>query len=262
MKTSIPSRPKKKLGQNFLCDLNILHKIADFIAPQTEDFFVEIGSGTGALTGLLAPLVDHLVAVELDAGLIPYLQNIPNTTVLHSDIRKVDLCSWKPSGKIRIAGNLPYYISSNILTSLIRQRECLSDLTLMFQEEVAHRITAPPGDPEYGYLSVVAQYYCEIRKGFKINRNCFVPRPDIESRIMRFDFREDAEIGFEEYCSLLEKAFSQRRKKLRNNLLRTLPVSPESLDGIFRNLHLAPDIRAENLSAKQYEQLHHAISAL
>ena len=259
MKTSIPPRPKRKLGQNFLCDQNILQKIVEYIHPQSTDFIVEIGAGTGALTSRLASLAGQVIAVELDADLLPYLQNLPNTRVIHLDIRKVDLCSLHPEGKIRIAGNLPYYISSNILTSLILQQECIHDMTLMFQEEVAQRIMAPPGDSEYGYLSVIAQYYCEIRKGFKINRNCFVPKPDIESRILRFHFRTDAAIHFEEYSSFLEKAFSQRRKKLRNNLLRTIHIQPERLDKIFTELGLASDVRAENLSPAQYEQLIAAI---
>lgn len=255
MKTPIPPYPKRKLGQNFLCDQNILRKIVEFIAPKPDETFVEIGAGTGALTALIGPLAAMVIAVELDPELLPYLQNLPNTTVLHSDIRKADLCSFVHTGQVRVIGNLPYYISSNILTSLILQRQCIRDMTLMFQEEVAHRIAAPPGDPEYGYLSVIAQYYCNIKKGFKINKNCFVPKPDIESRILRFDFRADTRIDFEEYSAFLEKAFSQRRKKLRNNLLRTIKVPAHSLDAIYATLQLPEDVRAENLSAKQYEQL-------
>ena len=255
MKTPIPPRPKRKLGQNFLCDQNILRKIVEFIAPSPEDVVVEIGAGTGALTTQLAPAVSKLLAVELDPDLLPYLTSLPNTTVLHKDIRKVDLCLIHPGEKIRVVGNLPYYISSNILTSLILQRPCIRDMTMMFQEEVAHRITAPSGDPEYGYLSVIAQYYCEIKKGFKINKNCFVPKPDIESRILRFEFHDQKLLDFEEYSTFIEKAFSQRRKKLRNNLMRELDFAPDQLDAIFGELGLAADVRAENLSATQYEQL-------
>jgi 16S rRNA (adenine1518-N6/adenine1519-N6)-dimethyltransferase len=255
MKTVIPPHPKRKLGQNFLCDQNILQKIVEFIQHSPEQFLLEIGAGTGALTALIAPEVAHLIAVEFDPELLLYLENIPNTSLLHADIRKVDICSVAAGKKIRIVGNLPYYISSNILTSLIFQRRCIADMTLMFQDEVAHRIIAPPSDPEYGYLSVLAQYYCRIRRGFKINRNCFVPRPDIESRILFFEFSDEPLLDFEEYSSFLEKAFSQRRKKLRNNLLRTLTIDPEKLDLIFFELQLPPNVRAENLSASQYEQL-------
>jgi 16S rRNA (adenine1518-N6/adenine1519-N6)-dimethyltransferase len=191
----------------------------------------------------------------LDADLLPYLQNIPNVTLLNSDVRKIDLCAMPTDRKIRVTGNLPYYISSNILTSLILQRKCIQDMTLMFQEEVAHRITAPPSDPDYGYLSVITQYYCNIQKGLKINKNCIFPKPQNESRILRFTVRSEPVIEFEEFGSYLEKAFSQRRKKLRNNLLRALPIPPEALDRIFGELQIAPDVRAENLSADQYEKL-------
>jgi 16S rRNA (adenine1518-N6/adenine1519-N6)-dimethyltransferase len=253
MKTPIPPSPKKKLGQNFLCDQNMLAKIAAFVHPGDADFLVEIGAGTGALTSLLAPLAGQYVAVEFDADLLQHLQNIPKVQVLHQDIRAVDLCAFLT--KVRVVGNLPYYISSNILTHLISQRQCLRDMTLMFQEEVAQRIIAPPSVPEYGYLSVISQYYCRIEKGFKIHKNCFVPRPEIESRVLRFEFREDAPLKFDELSDFLSKAFSQRRKKLRNNLLRTLSIDAARLDVIFEELGLPENIRAENLSAKQYEEL-------
>ena len=253
MKTAIPASPKRKLGQNFLCDQNMLAKIAAFIHPSLSDFLVEIGAGTGALTTLLAPQSVGYIAVELDADLLPYLENIPNVRVLHQDIRDVDLCSL--SQQIRVVGNLPYYISSNILTHLISQRQCIQDMTLMFQEEVAQRIIALPSVPDYGYLSVIAQYYCRIEKGFKIHKNCFVPRPEIESRILHFEFRDDAKLDFDQLADFLSKAFSQRRKKLRNNLLRTLNIDSVRLDAIFKELDLTENVRAENLSAKQYEEL-------
>ena len=233
----------------------MLRKIVEFIDPKSGDMILEIGAGTGALTSPIAPLAEKVIAVELDAELLPYLQAIPHTTILHSDIRQIEICKLVPGKRIRVAGNLPYYISSNVLTWLILHRECISDMTLMFQDEVAHRITATPGDSEYGFLSVIAQYYCEIKKGFKINKNCFVPKPDIESRILRFKFREGRRFEFPEYSEFLEKAFSQRRKKLRNNLLRTMDLPADKLDTIFAQLELAPDVRAENLSAQQYEDL-------
>jgi 16S rRNA (adenine1518-N6/adenine1519-N6)-dimethyltransferase len=230
-------------------------KIADFIRPNSSDVMLEIGAGTGALTALIAPQVSRFIAVELDQNLLPYLESIPNTEVLHQDIRQIDLRTIQPDRLIRIIGNLPYYISSNILMWLISHRNCILDMTLMFQEEVAQRILAPPGDPDYGYLSVVVQYYCEIQRGFKIHKNCFVPRPDIESRIVRFESRLEATLLFHELADFLSKAFSQRRKKLRNNLLRTLSIEAPKLDAIFLELGLQENVRAENLSPTQYELL-------
>jgi 16S rRNA (adenine1518-N6/adenine1519-N6)-dimethyltransferase len=254
-KTPIPPSPKKKLGQNFLCDQNILLKIVDFIQPVPTDVLLEIGAGTGALTALIAPQSSRFLAVELDQDLLPYLEKIPSTEILHQDIRQIDLCAIQSNHTIRVIGNLPYYISSNILMWLIAHRSCIQDMVLMFQEEVAQRILASPSDSDYGYLSVVAQYFCKIDRGFKIHKNCFVPRPEIESRILRFEFRRDAQLQFDELTEFLAKAFSQRRKKLRNNLLRTLSVDAIKLDGIFKDMALDENIRAENLSPSQYEQL-------
>ncbi len=251
----VPPHPKKKLGQNFLQDENILRKIVEFIAPVRADSIVEIGAGTGALTARLAPLVTKLIAVELDPALIPYLAVIPDITVLQADIRKTNLCSLVPEVTVRVVGNLPYYLSTHLLALLIRQKGCIQDMTLMFQEEVANRITASSSTHEYGYLSVLTQYYCKINRGFKISRNSFFPRPDVESRILALSFRKDTAIPFPEFSSFIEIAFSQRRKKLRNNLLRLQNVSQDALDKAYRELELPADIRAENLTASRFEQL-------
>lgn len=251
----IPPHPKRKLGQNFLHDQNVIRNIIDFADPVPDDCFVEIGAGTGALTERLAPLVRKLIAIELDPSLLPFLQRQEGVEPLQADFLKIELDRLKEERPLRIIGNLPYYISTPILTSLIRQRESIADMTLMFQEEVALRILAPPSSKEYGYLSVLAQYYCTIRKGFKISRNSFTPRPEIESRILQFRFQEGRQIDYPEYSTFLAHAFSQRRKKLRNNLLRGLGVAAERLDPVFRRLGISENARAENLSPEQFEQL-------
>ena len=210
----IPVQPKKSLGQNFLQDNNVIEKLIRFIQPSKTDSFVEIGAGTGALTSRLAPIAGRIVAVEIDKGLIPFLDQIPSVEVLNEDIRKVNLQTFYTGNKLRAVGNLPYYISTSILTSLIQQREFLQDMILMFQEEVAQRILAPPSTSEYGLLSVLAQYYCVIEKGFRISRNCFQPKPDIESRVLRFSFRKEPLHSYDTYMKFLAHAFSQRRKKL------------------------------------------------
>jgi 16S rRNA (adenine1518-N6/adenine1519-N6)-dimethyltransferase len=255
VKTPIPPNPKRKLGQNFLQDNNVLEKLVRFIHPAAEDWIVEIGAGTGALTARLAPLVSRMIAVEVDPTLIPYLKQVPSAEIVLSDIRKINLCEIAAEKKLRVTGNLPYYISTSILSSLIAQRKCLQDLTLMFQEEVAQRIIASPSRAEYGLLSVLVQYYCDIEKGFRVSRNCFKPRPEIESRVLHFIFRSGSLLEYNEYIDFLGMAFSQRRKKLRNNLLRSLSISPDLLDATFHKMQIPENARAENLSAFQYEQL-------
>jgi 16S rRNA (adenine1518-N6/adenine1519-N6)-dimethyltransferase len=244
---------KPKLGQNFLHDKNVLEKIARLFDPQSNDVVVEIGAGTGALTKHVAPHVSKYYAIEIDSKLIPQLQTIPNIEIVHADFLEIRL---ENLGKyLRIIGNLPYYISTSILTTLITQRSSIKDMVLMFQEEVAKRIVAPASDSEYSLLSVLSQYFCTIDKGFKISKNSFRPVPEIDSRVLHFQFNVDTTVGFDEYLSLLQKAFSQRRKKLRNNLIRELKIEPERLDAIFKELGISENARAEELTPKQFEEL-------
>jgi len=252
MKVPIPAQPKRKLGQNFLRDQNVLQKITSFIDPKPDDQILEIGAGTGALTSHLA---GHLTAVEIDESLIPFLQTIPNVKVMHDDIRNVNIAEIAGHKRLRVVGNLPYYISTPILSFLLENSKLISDMVLMFQEEVADRIVAKPSESEYSLMSVLSQYYCEIDRGFRISRNCFVPRPDVDSRILKFRIQTGWKLPFPEYHDFLTKAFSQRRKKLRNNLLRTLGISAAKLDSIFAEMGLGANDRAENLTPQQYERL-------
>jgi 16S rRNA (adenine1518-N6/adenine1519-N6)-dimethyltransferase len=244
-----------RLGQNFLQDKNVIRKISGYFNPQPEDVVLEIGAGLGAITRIVAPQVAKFIAVEIDAALIPELKQIPNIEVINRDFLEVDLALINPDKKLRVLGNLPYYISTAILTRLIRQKNWIEDMVLMFQEEVAQRILAPTSDSEYSLLSVMSQYYCEIDKGFRVSKNCFKPMPEIESRVMHFKFRTEVKIEVNEYVSLLQKAFSQRRKKLRNNLLRELQIDADRVDSIFRKMNISENVRAENLTPQQFEEL-------
>jgi 16S rRNA (adenine1518-N6/adenine1519-N6)-dimethyltransferase len=244
-----------RLGQNFLQDKNVIQKISNYFSPKSEDVVLEIGAGRGALTRIVAPQVAKYFAVEIDAALIPELKQIPNIEVINRDFLEVDLALINPDKKLRVLGNLPYYISTAILTRLIRQKNWIEDMVLMFQEEVAQRILAPTSDSEYSLLAVMSQYYCEIDKGFRVSKNCFKPMPEIESRVMHFKFKAKVKIEVNEYVSLLQKAFSQRRKKLRNNLLRELQIDADRLDSIFRKMNISENVRAENLTPQQFEEL-------
>ena len=179
---------KPKLGQNFLQDKNIVEKIVALFNPQPNDVVVEIGAGAGVLTKIISPRVSKYFAIEIDSRLIPQLQNIPNIEIVHADVLKINLASLNAGSKLRILGNLPYYISTSILSSLIRQRDSIEDVVLMFQEEVAQRILAPPSDSEYSLLSVLSQYFCTIEKGFKVSKRSFRPMPEVDSRVLHFRF--------------------------------------------------------------------------
>jgi 16S rRNA (adenine1518-N6/adenine1519-N6)-dimethyltransferase len=244
-----------KLGQNFLQDKNVIQKIASYFHPKSDDVVLEIGAGRGALTRFVAPQVTKFLALEIDTALIPELAEIPNIEVINKDFLEVDLTSINPGKAIRVLGNLPYYISTAILTRLIRQKDVIEDMVLMFQEEVAQRILAQPSGSEYSLLSVMSQYFCEIDKGFRVSRNCFKPMPEIESRVMHFKFKPDVKIEDQQYIGFLQKAFSQRRKKLRNNLMRELNLDSDRLDQIFREMSIPENVRAENLNPLQFEEL-------
>lgn len=245
----------KRLGQNFLHDKNIIHKITAFFSPQPEDVVLEIGAGRGALTRNIAPHVTKFFAVEIDAHLFAELEAIPNIELINKDILDLDLSALNPGQRFRVLGNLPYYISTPILSSLIRQKDAIRDMVLMFQEEVAQRILAQPSHSEYSLLSVMSQYFCEIEKGFRVSRNCFRPMPDVDSRVLHFKFKRDLRIDYDEFVGFLQKAFSQRRKKLRNNLLRELNIEAQRLDLIFREMQIPENVRAENLTPLQFERL-------
>jgi 16S rRNA (adenine1518-N6/adenine1519-N6)-dimethyltransferase len=255
LKTPLPRRPKHKLGQNFLTDSNVIDKISSFFSPTEADHVVEIGAGTGALTSRLAPLVDRLIAVEIDPLLIPALEGLDGVETIHQDILKTDLHSLVADRKLRIIGNLPYYISTAVVLHLAQQRDALQDMLLMFQDEVARRIVSPPSRPDYSYLSVVSQYFCVIELGFRISRNCFYPKPQVESRVLRFGFKSDLPLSFEEYTTFVGHAFSQRRKMLRNNLMRTIHREADQIDRAFEYIGIDPAARAENLTPSQFEAL-------
>jgi 16S rRNA (adenine1518-N6/adenine1519-N6)-dimethyltransferase len=244
-----------RLGQNFLHDKNVIQKIANYFDPKPDDVVVEIGAGRGALTRIVAMQVAKYFAIEIDAALIPELQKIPDIEVMNNDFLEVDLRSLSPSKPIRVLGNLPYYISTAILIRLIHQKDAIEDMVLMFQEEVGQRILAPVSDSEYSLLSVMSQYFCNIHKGFRVSRSCFRPMPEIESRVLHFKFNLEVKIAVDEYIGFLQKAFSQRRKKLRNNLLRELKIDAERLDRIFSEMNIEENVRAENLTPAQYEEL-------
>lgn len=248
-------RQKPKLGQNFLADENVLRKIVDFVQPGPEDLILEIGAGAGALTKLLAASDAKLIAVEIDRDLLPNLDTIPGILRVQADILKLELVQYAQSQRLRVVGNLPYYISTPILTRLIHQKDHVKDMVLMFQEEVAQRILADPSTSEYSYLSVLCQYFCRINKGFKISRNCFRPRPEVDSRILGFEFRSDARCGYEEYSAFLGVAFSQRRKRLAKNLSSLPDVTPGLISAAFGKIGIAENARAENLTAANFESL-------
>lgn len=215
---------KKRLGQHFL-ESAWADKLVEAIAPAADDRFVEIGPGQGALTLRLAPRVAHLTAVELDGEMVNALSpKIPaNVTVLHADFLDVDLASIAGDQPLRVAGNLPYNVSSPILFKLLeahRQRGGIRDATLMLQREVADRLTASAGTAEYGVLSILIQMHADVRRVLALPPGAFRPAPKVRSAVVTVRFRAPAvavadERGLE---AMVRMMFMQRRKTLLNAL--------------------------------------------
>lgn len=246
-----PPRKKKSLGQHFLRDQHMIHKITQSIPAAADDKVVEIGPGDGALTIRLFETCQNLTAIEIDPVMVNHLEEtLPELHIIKDDILKVD---WEKISKednrpIHVIGNLPYYITSQILFSLLDNRSRLETATLMMQKEVADRIIAKPGNKTYGILSVQTQLMCTPELLFDVPPEVFSPPPNVMSSViqLRFD-KPDLACSDSHLKTVVRMAFNQRRKKLGNALKRLNTDLPE--DEFDFNL------RAEALSPDMYEKL-------
>jgi 16S rRNA (adenine1518-N6/adenine1519-N6)-dimethyltransferase len=247
-------QPRKSLGQNFLTDPNTARKIvASLTAPDTEPV-VEIGPGTGALTEILAEKYHRFIAIEVDERAVTLLRaSHPDVEVFHQDVLDVDWSALREriEDRMYVIGNLPYYITSQILFSLLDAREHVEEAVLMMQLEVAERLVAEPRTKAYGILSVILQLYTRPELLFKVSRNVFHPKPDVTSAVVRLVFQprevtQDAD--FDKLKHVVRTAFNQRRKTLRNSIGRILP------DGIELPEKWA-GLRAEELAPEDFVEL-------
>jgi 16S rRNA (adenine1518-N6/adenine1519-N6)-dimethyltransferase len=259
--------PKKRLGQHFLRDKGVIDRIVKWIGPAANDLFAEIGAGDGALSVRLAPYVAALIAIELDLDCIPLLQkslaDFQSAVVVAGDVLELDLASLVhssllPGQTLRIAGNLPYNISTAIVEKVFQCGLPVQDMHFMVQQEVAQRITAAPGSRQYGYLSVYCQHRSEVHMGMIISPACFVPRPRVYSRMVSFHPKSGPldpcfESSFE---TLAKAAFAYRRKTLGNSLRRHPEIGP-FYRALLDRAGIDGSRRAEQLSVQEYEDLTH-----
>jgi len=254
---------RKRFGQNFLHDQNIIRRIIAAVAPQSTDHIVEIGPGQGALTRQLAGSGARIDAVELDRDLAAYLQQTLGKTsefTLHlADILKFDLAPLvRPGERLRIIGNLPYNISTPCLFHLFRYHSLIKDMIFMLQLEVVQRLAAQVGDSHYGRLGIMAQYYCQIEPLFTVPPGAFTPQPKVNSAIVRLTPYETLPLPADDlscFQHVVRTAFNQRRKTLRN-CLRGL-ISAEQLS----DLSIDANARPENLSLADYVTISNVISS-
>lgn len=256
MKNLFHHRARKRFGQNFLVDANIIERIVGAIAPEPGDRLVEIGPGQGALTELLLQHCPALTAVELDRELIPLLEvkfrRYPQFDLIQQDALKFDFARLAEGRPLRIVGNLPYNISTPLLFHLLGFRQQLQDMHFMLQKELVDRLSAVPGGKAYGRLSVMAQYYCQVQALFPVPPQSFQPAPKVDSAIVRLvpyatlpHPAKDEKL----LAQIVSVVFQQRRKTLRNALK---PLYPD-LDP--RQLPVAAERRPQTLSVGEFVQL-------
>ena len=252
--SEIKSRPKKSLGQNYLTDDNICRNIINSFNIHKDDFVLEIGPGRGAITKYILEKTKNVIAIELDTGNCALLgEKFPGLEILNKDFLKTDLENIKKSqheSKIRVIGNIPYNITTEIIFKLIDSRILINDAQIMVQEEVAQRLVASPNSKEYGIPSVFVQIFTKPKLIFKVSRNCFYPKPRVDSRIIHFDFDnrlQDKIKDIDFFKKFVKAAFGNRRKTLRNSL-KKLELNLESVDFDFGK-------RAESLSIDEFIEL-------
>ncbi len=250
-------KPKKSLGQNFLHDTNIAIKIVRLFNPQPNDVVVEIGPGQGALTSLLLEHLPHLTAIELDDMLAKELQTRfgEKLTLLHNDVLHV---SWNEifsqhQKKLRIIGNIPYYITTPILFHIIDSAAVIKNFTVMMQTEVAQRLIAKPRTKEYGILSILIQYYSTPKMLFGVSSTSFFPVPSVTSAVISLDFESpfpERAINDTFFRTIVRGTFGKRRKTLRNGL-KSLGIPAEA----FEQISFDFDRRPEELSVQEFVTL-------
>ena len=264
----------KRYGQNFLIDAHVLAKIIAAAEITKEDTVVEIGPGIGTLTQALAEAAGHVYAVEIDSRLIPILEDTlsgyENVTVIHEDILKVDLRELSESlGGVRfkIVANLPYYITTPIIMGILEEEAPVDSLTVMVQKEVARRMQSGPGSKDYGALSLSVQYYAEPYLAANVPMNSFMPRPNVDSAVIRLRVLPEPSVPVEDRAllfRLIRAGFNERRKTLLNALRNAedLDCSREEIEEALRSIGKAENVRGETLTLREFAALSDALTKL
>ncbi|HPI03361.1 MAG TPA: 16S rRNA (adenine(1518)-N(6)/adenine(1519)-N(6))-dimethyltransferase RsmA [Candidatus Goldiibacteriota bacterium] len=256
-------RYKKGLGQNFLHDTVKIDRMITAIAPDPSETFLEIGPGSGNLTKKILPLVKKIFAVELDKEAIEKLKTATAGSqwleIINADILETDVTKFFPKeGKLRVIGNIPYYITTPIIEMVINHKRHIKDIYLTVQKEVAERICAPEGSKTYGSLSVFCQYHADCEYLFTIGRKAFFPVPDVDSAFIRMNFEKKTPFTVKnetEFFKLTRGGFEQRRKMLSNNIKRVFGFNEEQAKKALRQAGIAENARAEDVSIINFAKL-------
>lgn len=259
---------QKKFGQNFLIDTHVLDKIIRAAGVTKEDMVLEIGPGIGTMTQCLAEAAGRVVAVEIDSNLIPILKDTlkdyDNITVINEDILKVDIKKlaeeYNGGRPIKVVANLPYYITTPIIMGLFESEVPIDNITVMVQKEVADRMQTGPGSKDYGALSLAVQYYAEPYIVANVPPNCFIPRPNVGSAVIRLTRHQRPPVEVKDsglMFRLIRASFNQRRKTLQNGLNNSseLHYSKEQIARAIESLGVPATVRGEALTLEQFARL-------
>lgn len=264
---------QKRFGQNFLIDSHVLDKIVNAAGITKEDCVLEIGPGIGTMTQYLAEHAGRVVAVEIDTNLLPILaetlKDYSNVTVINEDILKVDMNGlveeYNNGRPIKVVANLPYYITTPIIMGLFESNVPIENITVMVQKEVADRMRVGPGSKDYGALSLAVQYYASPYIVANVPPNCFIPRPNVGSAVIRLTRYQEPPVKVKDaklMFRLIRASFNQRRKTLQNGLNNSpeLSFSKEEIAAVIESLGLPAAVRGEALTLEQFAALANAFT--
>ena len=270
IRTIFGFRNSKSLGQNFLTDKNIIDRIIEGSGVGPEDLVIEIGPGIGVITREAAAVAKKVVAVEIDEDLLPVLQytlgDLNNVEVVNQDILKTDLkaliAAQDFAGKVRIIGNLPYYITTPIIMKLLEEGIDCETITVMMQKEVADRLKAAPGKKECGAISLMVQYFAEVNEIVKVPRTVFIPQPKVDSTVLRLDVLKEKPVAVEDeeyFFKVIKAGFAQRRKTVANSLSVLGDVTRAEILEALEKAGIDPVRRGETLNLEEYAKLSEAL---
>ncbi len=260
-------KPKKSLSQNFLINDRAANRIVDSLDLNENDIVLEIGAGSGALTKHLLNKAKKVVAVEIDRRLCDVLQqkftSHHNLSIINADILKVNLHDLiSPERSCKVVGNLPYQITSPVLTFLLENRRLINACVLMVQKEVALRLSSRPGNKDWSPLSIAVQLYADVEILFHLKPSSFFPRPGVDSSVIRLKFLPQTKVQVQDekrFFMVIRAAFGQRRKILLNSLAANLDLPKGQLEVIFNRIGLDPKRRAETLEMDEFARLSSAL---
>lgn len=268
---------RKSLGQNFLKDHSVVEEIINAADVDNEDLVIEIGPGSGALTQLLAEKARRVVAVEIDKEVIPILKEVigerETVKIINGDILKIDLREIIENTegnnpdfeRIKIIGNLPYYITTPIIMKILRERIPAKSITCMVQKEVADRINGQVGSKEYGALSIAVRYFCNVTKICDVHGYMFVPVPKVDSAVIRLDIKQEQSVKIinqDIFFSLVKTSFSKRRKTLQNAMTGYRGMDKNRVGEILKKAEVNPAARGETLDPDTFAKIANVISEM